>query len=128
MEKPMQLVAKSMGRALAVFLFLNVAGLDAAFAQTSAAKGEPTIKALVENDSVKAYLVTFAPGEALPSLDRPRRLVHYQSAGTLQRVYPDGKAEDRTFNMGDTAWIEPAAYAIKNIGATTVVVFVVEVK
>jgi len=120
--------AKLMGRALAVTLLLSFPGQNAAFAQTTTAKGEPVVKMLVENDVVKTYLVTFAPGDSLPSLNRPRRVIHYQTAGKLQRLYPDGKTEDRSFNVGDTVWIEPAAYAIKNVGETTVVVFAVEVK
>ena len=124
----MHILAKPTGRALAVLIMMNFTGLAPAFAQAPAAKGEPAIKNLLENDMVKAYLVTFQPGDALPNMDRPMRVLHYQSSGTLQREYPDGKVERRMVEEGGAVWVEAGSFGVKNVGGTTVVIYVVEVK
>ena len=124
----MRILAKPTGRALAVLIMMNFTGLAPAFAQGPAANGEPAIKNLLENATVKAYLVTFQPGEALPKMDRPKRILYYQSSGTLQREYPDGKVEDRPVKEGDTRCVEASSFGVKNVGGTAVVIYVVEVK
>lgn len=119
-------------RLSALMLFIAIAGLGSAAAQdkgaATAKKGEPVVKVLIDNDKVRAYSTTFKPGDTSPSRARVQRVIHYMNAGTLRRTYPDGKTEDRKFKAGDMVWIEPATYAVKNVGKSTVQLYGVEVK
>ena len=119
-------------RLSALMLFIAIAGLGSAAAQdkgaATAKKGEPVVKVLIDNDKVRAYSTTFKPGDTSPSRARVQRVIHYMNAGTLRRIYPDGKTEDRKFKAGDMAWVEPATYAVKNVGKSTVQLYGVEVK
>lgn len=119
-------------RLSALMLFIAIAGLGSAAAQdkgaATAKKGEPVVKVLIDNDKVRAYSTTFKPGDTSPSRARVQRVIHYMNAGTLRRTYPDGKTEDRKFKAGDVVWVEPATYAVKNVGKSTVQLYGVEVK
>jgi quercetin dioxygenase-like cupin family protein len=126
-------ISRQLTQIFAVFLLLSFAGLGSALAQdkggmASAKKGEPVTKVLVDNDKVRVYESTFKPGDVSPNRARVARVVRYLNSGTLQRVYPDGKTEDRKFKAGDVVWIEPATYAVKNVGKTNVTVYGVETK
>jgi hypothetical protein len=104
-----------------------------AFAQEKKAdKGATKVamKVLTENDKVRAYEVTFAPGAentAVPSKDT--RVVRALSGGTLERTYTDGKKEKVVYKTGDVRVNNPSpAYTVKNIGKTEVKLYVVQVK
>lgn len=132
----MNYFANYLSRMLALLLFFAVAGMGSAVAQdkspaakaSASKKGEPVVKVLIDNDKVRAYSTTFKPGDTSPSRARVQRVIHYMNAGTLQRIYPDGKTEDRKFKAGDVVWVEPATYGVKNTGKTTVQLYGVEVK
>jgi hypothetical protein len=131
-------VAHHLTRFLAVILLLTVGGLGTAVAQDkgkgaaaktpAVKKGEPVVKVLFDNDKARAYEATFKPGDVSPNRARITRAVRYLNTGKFQRVYPDGKTEDRGFKAGDVVWITPDTYAVKNVGKTKVTVYVVEVK
>ena len=129
-------VVHHLTRFFAVILLLSMAGLGTAVAQDKGAaaksaapkKGEPVTKVLFDNDKARAYETTFKPGDVSPNRARVTRAVRYLNAGKFQRVYPDGKTEDRAFKAGDVVWITPDTYAVKNVGKTKVTVYVVEVK
>ena len=113
-------------------IVLSLAGLSNATAQDKAAapkaeapkaemakaaapkKGEPITKELINNDKVTVTETTFQPGDVSPNRARVDRVVHYFTSGTLQRIYPDGKTEDRVFKAGDSIWLEGKTYAVKN--------------
>ena len=115
-----------------------VAGVIAtpAMAQEKAAKkmekaaaGKVTLKERMKNDKVRVYEATFKPGDEAPSVERPRRVVIYIKGGTLQRIYPDGKKENTPRKDGEVQFFEPTpAYAVKNVGKTTVHLYGIEVK
>jgi hypothetical protein len=89
-----------------------------------------TMKVLTDNEKVRAYEVTFAPGAentAVPSKDT--RVVRALSGGTLERTYTDGKKEKVVYKTGDVRVNNPSpAYTVKNIGKTEVRLYVVQVK
>lgn len=110
---------------------LALGGASTSIAQDKAAmtkKGEPATKVVLDNDKVRAYETTFMPGDVSPNRPRVARVIHYLSAGTLQRIYPDGKTQDRKVKAGDTVWLTPDTYAVKNTGKTKVMLYGVEVK
>jgi len=86
-----------------------------------AAAGKSTSKEVVKNDRVRVNDVTFKPGDEAPSIERPARVIVYVKGGTLRRIYPDGKKESTTYKDGEVKYFDATpAYAVKNIGKTTV--------
>lgn len=129
----MNVISRQLTRFVAVLLLLSFSGFGSALAadkmaKAAAKKGEPVTKVLVDNDKVRAYESTFKPGDVSPNRARVARVVRYMSSGTLQRIYPDGKTEDRKVKSGDVVWLEPGTYAVKNVGKTKVTVYGVEPK
>ncbi len=94
------------------------------------AKGvkQGAIKPLLENDKVKAYEVTYKPGEGSDSRERPARLTRALSGGTMMRTYPDGKTERVVWKTGDTRWFPKETFGNKNVGKTVVKFLVVQPK
>ena len=107
---------------------------DGAIAQDKkAGKGAagPTIKVVAENAKVVATETTYAPGaESNTSGARAEtRVVRALAGGTLQRTYADGKKELIVYKTGQVRINEPGpAYTAKNVGKTTVKLYVVRLK
>jgi hypothetical protein len=90
-----------------------------------------TIKVLQENDKVRVFETTFAPGAvntAVPSKDT--RVIRALSGGTLERTYADGKKEKIVYKAGEVRINNPStvSYTAKNIGKTEVKLYVVHLK
>jgi negative regulator of sigma E activity len=123
-------------RALAAALFgLTAAFLVGAIAVNSAVaqdKGGSTVKmkVLVDNDKVKAYEVTYAPGaENKGVASTTVRIVRALKGGTLERVYADGKKEKVVWQTGEVRQVTPGpAYTTKNIGKGELHLYVVQLK
>jgi hypothetical protein len=131
----MNFQVKSPTHVLALSLLIAGLGLGAASPQDKpvamasvAVAGAPMLKVLLENDKVRVYEVTFKPGDVAKSQLRPNRVVHYKTSGTLTRIHPDGRTEDRTFTAGQTVWAEAGTYAVRNAGTSTIQLMGIEVK
>ena len=86
-------------------------------------------KVLVENDKVKVVENRWVAGAESESVARPNRIVRALKGGTLQRIYPDGKKEARTWKTGEVRYVEKTdPYIVKNIGKSEVVLYVVSLK
>ena len=124
-----KLVTASLSAAALVFSSLMVGG---AIAQDKKAnKGAPkaVIKVMAENAKVTATETTYAPGAESNTSRAEIRVVRALSGGTLQRTYADGKKEQVVYKTGDVRINEPGpAYTTKNIGKTTVKLYVVRLK
>lgn len=108
MKRCMQFVARfAVGLAFAALAGSGIASAQdkaAAPKAQAAAKGEPTVSMLIENDSVTASDVTFKPGDVSAIRQRPARVIHYVTAGEMTVTYQDGKSEVRKFKAGETVW------------------------
>jgi len=94
-----------------------------------AAPMKSVVKVLVENDKVTAMENTYAPGAESELSRSGVRVVRVLKGGTLQRTFEDGKKETVTYKTGQTVINEPGpAYRNKNIGKTTIVLYVVRLK
>jgi hypothetical protein len=125
-----RLVTASLG--VAAFVLSGLA-LNAAIAQDKKAdKGAPkaTIKVVAENDKVRAFETTYAPGAENTAVPRSSiRVVRALKGGTLQRIYADGKKENVVYKAGDVRINQPGpAYNTKNIGKTEIRLYVVQLK
>ena len=122
-------------RALAAALFgLSAAFLAAGIAVNPAAaqdKGSTVkMKVLVDNNKVKAYEVTYAPGaENKGVASSTTRVVRALTSGTLELTYADGKKEKRPWKAGQVREVNPGpAYTTKNIGKSELHLYVVQLK
>jgi hypothetical protein len=125
-----RLVTASLG--VAAFVLSGLA-LNAAIAQDKKAdKGAPkaTIKVVAENDKVRAFETTYAPGAENTAVPRSSvRVVRALKGGTLQRTYADGKKENVVYKAGDVRINQPGpAYTTKNVGKTEIRLYVVQLK
>ena len=95
-----------------------------------AEKGKPTIKVLQENAKVKAYEVTYKPGDTNTAIaSTTTRVVRVLSGATTQWTFADGKKETKVRKTGDVFIAEPGpAYTTTNTGKTVYKIYVVQVK
>ena len=94
-----------------------------------AKKGEPVQKVFLDNDKVRVFEVTFKPGDAGASIERPLRVIRVLKGGTLTLIYPDGKKEKLVWKTGDVQVRQPSpVYSPKNEGKSDIVLYVVYVK
>ena len=95
-----------------------------------AEKGKPVIKVLHEDDRVRVTETTTKPGDMGDSVARGKRVVRYLQGGTQERNYADGKKEKVERKTGEVfvAGPDTQKYSIKNIGKTTIVTYVVNIK
>ena len=125
------LAAVLVGLLVPVFL-LSGAVENSAMAQEKAkakaekAAGKVTLKEVTKNEKVRVYEAIFKPGDEAPSIERPFRVVRALRGGTLQLTYPDGKKETSRYKNGEVKIRDRATYAVKNIGKTTVHLYVVQ--
>ncbi len=126
-----RLVTASLG--VAAFVLSGLM-LNAASAQdkTKMDKGAPkvAIKVITENDKVKVFESTYVPGaENTAVASSTMRVVRALKGGTLERRYADGKKEKVEWKAGMVQIVPPSgAYTTKNIGKTTLQVYVVQLK
>jgi hypothetical protein len=88
-------------------------------------------KVLLENDKVLVLEAKWKPGAESPSGTLPVRVIRAVKAGTLQRVYPDGKKGLTTqFKAGDVKFFEAEKepFVLKNIGKSELVLYVIYLK
>jgi hypothetical protein len=90
------------------------------------AAGKVMIKEITKNDKVRVYEAILKPGDEAPSIERPFRVIRTLAAGAIQRTYPDGKKETLKYKAGEVRVQDRATYSAKNVGNTTVHLYIVE--
>ena len=99
-------------------------------AQDKAPKATNTIKVLHEDDRVRVTESTTKPGENGPMVVRGVRVTRWLQGGTVERTYADGKKEKIERKTGEVVVAGPdkVAFAVKNIGKTTMMTYSVTIK
>jgi hypothetical protein len=123
------------------FAAIMLIGTSAAWAQDKAKnakatpaakteKGRPVQKALVDNDKVRVFEVTFKPGDVSGLTTRPARVLRALKGGTLTATPDDGKVEKRTFKTGEVKYFdaETSPTTLKNEGKSELVLYAVFLK
>jgi hypothetical protein len=111
----------------------TLAFASAALFANSAACAEVTTTVLLENDKVKVFEHRFQPGDENHNVPRNARVLRAMNAGTLQRIYPDGKTQNVEWKAGEVKF-NPAIvgtgpqYTTKNVGQSELVLYLVEIK
>jgi mannose-6-phosphate isomerase-like protein (cupin superfamily) len=97
--------------------------------EAQAATGKPTVLLLHEDQRVRVLEATYRPGDEGARAARAFRVIRVMEGGTIQRTFADGKVEKVEFRTGQVVTSGPdAVYTPKNIGKTTVVLYVVQLK
>jgi len=119
--------AALLGLLIPAFLAAGIAA-NPAVAQDKASTVK--MKVLVDNDKVKAYEVTYAPGAENKGIaSTTMRIVRGLKGGTLERTYADGKKELVRWKAGEVKQVNPGpAYTTKNIGKGELQLYVVQLK
>jgi hypothetical protein len=101
---------------------------DKGNAQKKAA--QVSIHQITENDKVKVYEATYKPGAENKGIAASTmRVVRAIRGGALQRIYADGKTETIEWKPGQVRIVQPGpAYTTKNVGKSTMVLYVVQLK
>lgn len=79
------------------------------------------IKKVLDNDRVRGYRLTLAPGESIGPLTLPGRSVRVaQSAGVIEQSVNGGELTKVSLALAQFEWRDRAAtYVLKNVGETT---------
>jgi mannose-6-phosphate isomerase-like protein (cupin superfamily) len=94
--------------------------------KAQAGSGKATVKVLFDDDRVRAFEVTYRPGDQSNTSYKklPFRIVRAMTSGTLQRTYPDGKTEKVDILAGEVRVFDAGnQYSGKNIGTTVLVLY-----
>ena len=104
----------------------------AALAQDPAQKKAPqvSIHQITENDKVKVYEATYRPGaENKGVAASTMRVVRAIRGGQIERTFANGKTETVQYKPGQVRIQQPGpAYTTKNVGKSTLVLYVVQLK
>ncbi len=118
-----------MNKSVALLTAALLIAAGPALAQDKAKAAQRLQNTLLENDKVRVYESISKPGEVSGSAVRPYRLVRVLQGGTSFRTYDDGKTQTVEYKTGDVFSVGPdKPYAAKNIGKTTIVLYVVNPK
>lgn len=84
-------------------------------------------KVLVDDDNVRVYEVTFAPGQKMGMHSHPRHVVYALTDGTIT-LTSNGKSEAVTLKAGDAVDMDAVSHSTENSGTSEVRLVVVEIK
>lgn len=82
----------------------------------------------LENDRVRVYETTLAPGEKEEPHTHRASTIYVVSGGKLRLHNPDGTSSEAVLETGTAFFREPITHWTQNIGDTTFKVLLVEVK
>jgi hypothetical protein len=119
--------AALLGLLIPAFLAAGIA-VNSAIAQDKAPSVK--MKVLIDDDKVKVYEATYAPGaENKGVASSSMRIVRAMTSGTLELTYADGKKEKRPWKAGQVREVKPGpAYTTKNISKSELKLYVVQLK
>lgn len=108
--------------------------MDKSAGLADAAKGEPTTTEppYLYNAQVRVFDITYRPGDINRNPSTLARIVRALSDGTLQRTDGNGKVHaPQEWKAGQVRFVEAEPgmkYTVKNVGTTTVTLYVVRLK
>jgi len=107
----------------------------AAILSTQAAKAQDPLKvdsthskAILENDQVRVFRVTYAPHEKGAMHSHPNGLAVFLTDISLRFTLPDGKTLERSAKAGQAAWLPATTHLVENVGEKRVEMIHVELK
>ena len=82
----------------------------------------------LENDRVRVLEYALAPGQTEPMHSHQSFVVHFLTDGRIRATPLGGQSTEQSVKQGDTAWREPMAHRIDNIGPTELRALIIDVK
>ena len=86
------------------------------------------IRLKLENDRVRVFEATLAPGEKENPHSHPATVIYVIAGGKIRTHHQDGTTSEATLETGATLFREPLTHWTENIGDTTIKVMLVEMK
>ena len=96
--------------------------------KAQAESGKATVKVLFDDDRIRAFEVTYRPGDQSNTSYRklPFRIVRAMTSGTLQRTYPDGRIEKVVIKAGEVRVFKASdIFSAKNVGTSDLLFYIV---
>lgn len=90
--------------------------------------GPDIYKMVFENDKVRVFEVTFAPGAKIAMHQHPDHAIYALTAGTLKITPEGGEAKDMTVKAGDAGFFPGESHAAENATDKEIKVALVELK
>lgn len=112
----------------AVLLLLLLGGGGAVEAQDPAVVNADLIEVHIDNDNVRVFAATLAPGTREAPHSHPATVIHVLAGGGVRNHAGDGTVTESEMPTGATVYREPMTHWVENIGTTTIRVLVVELK
>lgn len=85
-------------------------------------------KVLLDNAHVRVLELTLKPGQKIPMVARPNRVVYAIAPATGTLTGSDGKTTTVTRKAGEAWWRDAESHALENTGKTEIHNVVVELK
>ncbi len=85
-------------------------------------------KVLLNNAHVRVLDARIKPGQKIPMLARPNRVLYSITPGTVKLTGSDGKTATTTRKAGEVWWGDAESIAVENTGKTETHTLVVELK
>ncbi len=105
-----------------------LATTPAARAQDAAVVNARTIHVTLDNDRVRVFEATLAPGEKEKMHSHPASIVYVVEGGKVRNHSAAGAVSETELHAGDTIYREPVTHWAENVGTTTIRLVLVELK
>jgi quercetin dioxygenase-like cupin family protein len=90
--------------------------------------GPDIYKAVFENDKVRVFEITFAPGAKIAMHQHPDHAIYALTAGTLKITTESGETKDMTLKKGDAGFFPGESHSAENATDKEVKAVLVELK
>jgi len=99
-----------------------------AAAQDAVKVAPQSFKVLLNNAHVRVLDARIKPGQKIPMLARPNRVLYAITPGSVKLTGSDGKTATQTRKAGEVWWRDADSIAVENTGKTEIHTLVVELK
>jgi beta-alanine degradation protein BauB len=90
--------------------------------------GPDIYKVALENESVRVFEVTFAPGAKIGMHKHPDHAFYVITGGKLKITGEDGKVQDFDLKAGTGAFLPAQSHSAENVGTTEIKLAVIEMR
>ena len=105
-------------------LMFYVFALALASAGRGAMAADCAYKLITEDSKIQLADLICKPGEGRGISKKPSRGAYYIEGGTMERVYENGKKDTITRATGEEVLLPEATFSFKNIGKSTIHMFI----
>jgi len=115
-------------KTLILIVCFSVVSWATAAAQDPVKVAPQSFKVLLNNAHVRVLDARIKPGQKIPMLARPNRVIYAITPGTAKLTGADGKTTTSTRKAGEVWWRDAESVAVENTGKAEIHNLVVELK